>query len=228
MFKLTPHGTRELIVGSLVLAVLAGGLFALWRPGSLLVLPFWLWLVAFFRDPDRPIPDVPGALVSPADGRVTDIVQLDHCEILGGPATRIGIFLSVFDVHVNRIPCDGEVISTSYTRGAFVNAMNYAEASARNEAMTVVIRGDDGLPAVAVKQIAGLIARRIVCTVAAGQKVTRGQRMGMIKFGSRTELYIAARLEPQAAVEVGRKVRGGADIVATVRHAVAATAAAGR
>lgn len=226
MFRLTPHGVREMLIGSLILAALAGCLFAAWRPAALAVLPLWVWLFAFFRDPDRPIPDAPGAMVSPADGRVTDIVRLDHCELLDAPATRIGIFLSVFDVHVNRMPCDGRVLTVTHRPGAFVNAMSHEKASAANEAMTVVIAGDDGLPAVAVRQIAGLIARRIVCTVAPGQTVARGQRMGMIKFGSRTELFIADRLGPRPTVRVGQKVRGGADVIATVSPQAAPAPAA--
>src|ERR1700722_4326730 len=201
MLPLTRHGWREMLVGTILLAVVAAGLAAIWRPLTFLILPFLAFLFAFFRDPERPIPVEPGAMVSPADGTVSDITEIDHDDLLGGPCVRIGIFLSVFNFHVNRSPCDGRVISTNYKKGKFINALHHDQASAENECNTVLLADPEGgQPVAVVKQIVGLIARRIVCTVRQGEIVRRGQRIGMIKFGSRTELYLPKRLEPQVKV----------------------------
>jgi phosphatidylserine decarboxylase len=218
---LTRHGWREMLIGTIVLAGLAAGLGWIWHPLALLPLPFLIFLFAFFRDPQRPLPGDEKSVVSPADGTVSDIVELEHDELLGGPAVRIGIFLSVFNVHVNRSPCAGRVIETRYKKGKFVNAMHHGEASSDNESNTIVLAEARGeRPVAVVKQIVGLIARRIVCTVQKGDVVQRGQRIGMIKFGSRTELYLPKWLEPQVRVTVGQSVRGAADVVATLGKAV--------
>src|SRR5580658_7329891 len=111
MLRLTRHGVREMVVGSIVLFVLGIGLSWIWRPLGLLVVPIYIWLFAFFRDPERPIPADSGLLVSPADGLVSDITEIDHDQWIGGPVVRVGIFLSVFNVHVNRSPCDGRVLT---------------------------------------------------------------------------------------------------------------------
>jgi phosphatidylserine decarboxylase len=204
-------GTLVLLICIILILVFAPGAWALLAlvPALLLV-----WLLAFFRDPERPIPSGQHLMDSPADGMVSDITELPRFDLLDGPAMRIGIFLSVFNVHINRSPCDGRVIRVIYKKGKFINAMSHARASDENESNTIVIAGPDGeKPIAVVKQIVGLIARRIVCTAAEGQALARGQRIGMIKFGSRTELYIPMRLTPQARVRVGQKVRGGADVV---------------
>ena len=218
MLPITRHGLREIVIGSIVLAVLAGGLgFVHWSL-TLLILPVWIWLLSFFRDPHRTLPAEQHAMVSPADGKVTDIVDLEHVPELNGPGVRVGIFLSVFNVHINRAPCDGKVLAVNYKKGKFINAMSHNNASEQNESNTVVI-GDaaDGRPIAVVKQIVGLIARRIICTVQVGQAVDRGQRIGMIKFGSRTELYIARHLNPQVVVRIGQAVNGAADVIATTQ-----------
>ena len=217
MVRLTRHGWREMLIGSLVLAITAWGLKLVFWPLALICLPVLIWLFAFFRDPERKIPAEQQAVVSPADGKVSDITQIDHDELLGGPAVRVGIFLSVFNVHVNRCPCDGKVISVSYKKGKFINAMNHASASDQNESNTIVLaepRGDRNI--VVIRQIVGMIARRIVCTLEKGQFVQRGTRIGMIKFGSRTELTIAQWLEPKIQVQVGQSVKGAADVIATL------------
>src|SRR5882762_5449507 len=221
MLPITRHGVREIVIGSIILAGIAAGLgYAHWSL-TLLVVPFWIWLLAFFRDPERVLPTLQQSMVSPADGKVTDIVELEHVEELGGPGVRVGIFLSVFSVHINRAPCDGKVLGVNYKKGKFINAMSHNSASEQNESNTVVI-GDalDGRPIAVVKQIVGLIARRIICTVEPGQMVDRGQRIGMIKFGSRTELYIAKHLEPQVMVRIGQAVNGAADVIATTKEPI--------
>src|SRR4051812_34009635 len=121
--RLTPHGQREMIVGTIVLFALAFGLSFIHPALGLLVIPVLIWLFAFFRDPEREITSDAKALVSPADGVVSDITELDACDLVGGgPAVRIGIFLSVFNVHVNRAPCDGVVSAVTYKKGKFINA----------------------------------------------------------------------------------------------------------
>jgi phosphatidylserine decarboxylase len=215
MLPLTRHGWRELLIGTLLLTAIAFAFSLIWHPLALLVLPFLIFLFAFFRDPDRPITTQAGAIVSPADGTVSDITEIAHDELLGGPAVRIGIFLSVFNVHVNRSPCDGRVLTTRYKKGLFINALHHDDASTKNESNTILLAAPTGdQPVAVVKQIVGLIARRIVCTIKPGDAVSRGQRIGMIKFGSRTELYLPKRLNPQIQVAIGQKVRGAADIVA--------------
>src|SRR6476661_6071008 len=216
MFRVTRHGFREMLIGSvaLVLTAFILGYFAWWWLALLLV-PVLVWLFAFFRDPERVVPDEQHAVVSPADGTVSDVAEVENDPLLGGPAVRVGIFLSVFNVHVNRSPCDGRVVKTIYKEGKFLNAMGHAKASEQNESNTVVLAEPkgDGRPIVVVKQIVGLIARRIIFTAREGDLLQRGQRIGMIKFGSRTELYVAKWLDPQVKVQVGQKVRGASDVL---------------
>ena len=217
---------REMVIGTIVLLAIGVGLsfvpHAPWL--SLLVLPVLIWLFAFFRDPERPISSEPHLMVSPADGLVSDVGEVDS-EHAGERCLRIGIFLSVFNVHVNRAPCDGKVTAVVYKKGKFINAMSHNAASSDNESNTIVLAGDDGRTVAVVKQIVGLIARRIICTSQQGDAVKRGDRIGMIKFGSRTELYIPLRLNPTASVQVGQKVRGGMDIIAKLAPATAPAAA---
>ena len=221
--RLTPHGTWEIAIGTVLLLLVAWGFYAIWPPLALLVIPVLFWLFAFFRDPDRPITQDPAAMVSPADGLVSDVTEIESCDVLNHqPATRIGIFLSVFNVHVNRAPCDGTVASVIYKKGKFVNALSHAQASADNESNTIILYAPGTHePVAAIKQIVGLIARRIVCVPKTGDVVARGQRIGMIKFGSRTELYIPRRLAPVLKIKQGDKVRGGVDILATVNKPIA-------
>jgi phosphatidylserine decarboxylase len=216
MLPLTRHGLREILIGTLVLAILSLGLGYLYHPLALLPLPIFIWLLAFFRDPNRPIPGTPGAFVSPADGTVSDITTFATDPLLGCPSIRVGIFLSVFNVHINRSPCDGKVASVQYKRGKFLNALHHQQASEENESNTLVLTDASGETVAVVKQIVGLIARRIICTARPGDTLVRGQRIGMIKFGSRTELTIPQSLHPTIQVRIGQKVRGGADVIATV------------
>ncbi len=216
-----------MLIGSLILAAVAGGLGFVYWPLALIVVPVWTWLFAFFRDPQRRIPADPSAVVSPADGKVSDITDIEHDPRIGGPAVRVGIFLSVFNVHINRAPCDGRVTAIEYKKGKFINAMKHSHASGQNESNTIVLAEPAGdRTIVVVKQIVGLIARRIVCTACEGDSLKRGQRIGMIKFGSRTELTIAKWLEPRIAVDIGQMVRGAADVIAVLGNPVQADAAA--
>lgn len=174
-----------------------------WAAIPLLLAVFFLW---FFRDPDRVIPDVPGAVVSPGDGKVTDV---SIAKENGDERTRISIFLSVFDVHVNRSPIAGIVRDVRYHRGSFMNAMNQASAEG-NEQNIVRVDGDG--QSVIFKQIAGLLARRIVFHPKIGDRLERGQRVGLIKFGSRVDVLFDATAS--VAVKVGDRVRGGASVLA--------------
>ncbi len=217
MLRVTRHGFREMFIGCFVLAAMAVVLGYAYWPLTILIVPILGWLFAFFRDPERPIPTESHVMVSPADGVVSDITEVTHDELLGGPAVRVGIFLSVFNVHINRSPCDGKVLVIQYKKGKFINAMSHSRASDENESNTVLI-GDSasGRPIAVVKQIVGLIARRIIFTASQGDSLSRGQRIGMIKFGSRTELSIPMWLSPQIQVKVGQKVKGAADVIARI------------
>ncbi len=228
MVPLTRHGWRELLIGTIVLTVLAAGLLSVKPLLAVLVLPFLIFLFAFFRDPERRLPVEQHAIVSPADGKVSDITRIDFHPALNGPAVRIGIFLSVFNVHVNRTPCDGRVLSVTYKTGKFINAMRHGEASDDNESNTVVLgEPGSGRPIAVVKQIVGLIARRIVCTAKVDQTLRRGERFGMIKFGSRTELTLAGWLEPDVRVTVGQNVRGASTVLAVLGHGIQTAAPSG-
>jgi phosphatidylserine decarboxylase len=216
MFRVTRHGWREMLIGSVVLAATAVGLGLAFWPLAIPIGFVLLWLFAFFRDPERTIPVEEHIMVSPADGMVSDVTQVASEPLLGGvPAMRVGIFLSVFNVHINRSPCDARVRSIAYKKGKFINAMRHNEASEENESNTVVLEEPTtGRPVAVVKQIVGLIARRIIFTARQGELLQRGQRIGMIKFGSRTELVIPNWLKPEIVVKVGQNVRGGADVIA--------------
>ena len=174
-----------------------------WALIPVLLALFFLW---FFRDPERVIPDAPGALVSPGDGKVTDVSLVTEG---GEKRARISIFLSVFDVHVNRSPVAGVVREVRYQRGKFLNAMNQTSAE-QNEQNIVRMEGEG--QAVVFKQIAGLLARRIVFYPKVGDRLERGQRVGLIKFGSRVDVLFAAAAAVQ--VKVGDRVRGGASVLA--------------
>jgi phosphatidylserine decarboxylase len=192
-------------------ALVAAAAMVAWlsRPGwavlPLLLAGFFLW---FFRDPERAIPAEAGALVSPADGRVTSVSTV---EWNGAPRSRISIFLSVFDVHVNRCPIAGRIQDVHYQRGQFRNAMGAASAES-NEQNIVTVAG--GGYTVIFKQIAGLLARRIVFTKQVGESVRRGERIGMIKFGSRVDVIFDAGARLQ--VKVGDRVRGGSTVLASL------------
>ena len=197
----------SLLVVAAVLVWATGGWA--WSILPLLLAAFFLW---FFRDPERAIPSGMGKIVSPGDGKVTETVQIQTPE---GPRQRISIFLSVFNVHVNRSPISGTLRSVEYRKGLYLNAMN-PESAERNEQSiaTVVGEGPDAGFEVTFKQIAGLIARRIVFNHSDGDRLQRGQRVGLIKFGSRVDVIVPA--EATIEVRVGDKVKGGTTILASV------------
>ena len=199
----------------LVACTAAAWFFAPWwtiLPAALLAFTLW-----FFRDPARRIPDAPGLIVSPADGRVTDIEEIDEIELLNRRVRRVGIFLSVFDVHVNRAPADCRVVYTAQFEGSYHDARSPA-ASTHNTARTWGFECPDGVLLV-VRQITGAIARRIVPWAQLEERLARGQHFGMIRFGSRTEICLP--LEAEIAVQIGQHVKGGSTVLA--RLPVAAT-----
>jgi len=205
---------RDGIFYALGLGVVATLLWLLTHNLALTAVPvlFALFFLWFFRDPERRIPAGPGEIVSPADGVVT---EAEWIETAGGSRLRLSIFLNVFDVHVNRAPVAGTVKAVEYREGSFLNAMK-PESVIMNEQTLVVI--DAGGYEVSYKQIAGLLARRIVCAVKVGDRLERGQRVGMIKFGSRTDVLMPADAVPK--VKSGARVKGGSTILAVLPQAV--------
>jgi len=183
-----------------------------WSAAPVLLAAFFLW---FFRDPERVVPGGNGLIVAPGDGLVTETAEIQTAE---GPKKRISIFLSVFDVHVNRAPIGGVLTRVRYSKGKFLNAMN-PDSAERNEQNVATVRGegaDAGLE-VTFKQVAGLLARRIVFNLREGDTVARGQRVGLIKFGSRVDV-----LAPAGAVlrvKKGERVKGGASVLASIHPA---------
>jgi phosphatidylserine decarboxylase len=194
-------------------AVVSIILSLLWQPLGWLGAVLTLWCIYFFRDPPRVTPVRPGLVVSPADGLVVSVAPAVPPVEMGlgpEPMMRIGIFLNVFDVHINRAPMSGTVISTHYHKGQFLNA-SFDKASDLNERNALRVKTDAGAE-IAVVQIAGLVARRILCHVGAGQTLLAGERFGLIRFGSRTDLYLPTDWAVQAIV--GQRVVGGETILA--------------
>jgi phosphatidylserine decarboxylase len=220
---LTPHGAPEMSLAAV--AALAGGavLWALPAPWHWLALiaPLgFLYVLAFFRDPERrPEVEPPpaGALLAPADGRVDFIGEADE-PLLGGRCQKVSIFLSVFDVHLNRAPLGGRIAKIEYRKGEYLDARR-DDCSARNEANVVVLAGraPDGTEVpVLLRQVSGAIARRIVCAVREGQELAAGERFGMIKFGSRTDICVPAGRKLEVRVRLGQHVAAGRTLLGVV------------
>jgi phosphatidylserine decarboxylase len=213
--RLTEYGGDELLIAGLACGATACALGVLgnrWLAGlPVIPLAIVLW---FFRDPERRSAAPADELLAPADGTVSDIEEVDEPTFIGGRALRIGIFLSPLNVHVNRAPCAGVVCFRDYKAGEFLPAYN-PEAPTRNESVALGLRTADGVP-ILVKQITGVLARRIVCAASVGDAVERGQRYGMIKFGSRTELYVPVSVQPRPLVALRGKVAGGVTAVCEI------------
>jgi phosphatidylserine decarboxylase len=186
-----------------IFALSAAVLGAVWSALGLSCIT--LFVIWFFRNPERHAPDVPKMVISPADGKVIRIEDVERNDLIVGRFKKISIFMNVFNVHVNRVPYSGQVRSIVYHEGLFLSA-NLDKASDNNERNSVVIRTDDGRDIMAV-QIAGLIARRIVCWIKEGMGVSKGERFGLIRFGSRVEVYLP--FDSTVAVKVGDRVRAG-------------------
>ncbi|GIW79346.1 MAG: phosphatidylserine decarboxylase proenzyme [Gemmatales bacterium] len=194
------------LVLSMVFAALAIAVSPyFWIPFSIPAF-LYFFMFFFFRDPKRDIPKDANLLVSPADGKVTFIGEVPAPEFPGGRAVRVSIFLSIFNVHVNRVPAAGRVTNVRYFPGKFKNALR-ASSAETNEQMWIDF--DCGGKKIQVRQIAGAIARKIVCMLKVGDTVAKGERFGMIKFGSRTDIYVPAQPAPGLLVKVGDRVKGG-------------------
>jgi len=190
-------------------AVETAWVFATVSAVEAVLLAVLVWSLSFFRDPRREIPKDDSLLLAPADGTIRDIEIVDDADFIGGPALRIGIFLSVFNVHINRSPCDAKIEKITYHRGKFLNAMN-PQAGKLNESNDLaMMRTKHPKNRLLVRQVSGAIAQRIVCAARVGQQLTGGEQFGMIKFGSRTELYVPASEYMECVVRIGDKVKAG-------------------
>jgi phosphatidylserine decarboxylase len=218
-----------IIVSAMVACLLTGRLFPLWAVVSVevILVVILLWSLAFFRDPYRLPPLDKKLLLAPADGKITDIETIEENEFtplgieyhltgfIGAPALRVGIFLSIFDAHINRAPCNAKIEKVSYRKGKFKNAANPKSAKINESNDLYLVRTDPPDKSgtrrdrLIVRQIGGAIARRIVCQVTSGQNLTAGEKFGMIKFGSRTELYVPANENTKCLVKIGDKVKAG-------------------
>lgn len=187
---------------------------ALWFTGItwlfVVALILTVFVVSFFRDPERTIPEDPTAIVSPADGRVIKACEVAENRFTDGPAMKISIFMTVFNVHVNRVPASGRVVDVLYNPGRFFSA-NLDKASLENEQNAVIVEARDG-SRVVFNQIAGLIARRIVCYARTGMELDRGERFGLIRFGSRLDVYLPTTC--RLSVGVGDRVSAGSSVLA--------------
>jgi phosphatidylserine decarboxylase len=206
------HAEVVLFGGTLMLLAIAAALLSPFAALPPLLLALFVFL--FFRDPARQVPDTTGAIVSPADGVVTDVEELSVVPFWDGPATKIGIYLSVFNVHLNRAPETARVIQVCYNPGRFLDTWTRAAARVNENCWTVFECEAPPHRLIAVKQIAGTFARRIVCAARPGTVLDRGERFGMIKFGSRTELYLEPAPDLRIIVKPGDRIRGGSSVVA--------------
>lgn len=214
---LSKHAKLECVTIAMVGFMLSVTVFmiGLWWL-MILIVPLALCLLLFFRDPERRTPSQRGVMVSPADGHISSIHEIEHFEPLDGPAVCVRIFLSVFDVHVNYSPYHTAVESITHKPGEHLNALK-PESAEDNESNLLVLTHPNRLyKMAAVRQVAGMIARTIVCHVQEDQVLQRGQRIGLIKLGSTVELYIAKDLSPRLHVQDKQKVVGGMTVIAQI------------
>lgn len=223
--RLTPMGTREIAIGAIVFCVSTIVLITCHRQyGSYLFLVpliplslVFLWLLWFFRDPARSVPTEKGVIVSPADGTITHLDEADELEYIGGTARRCSIFLSIFSVHINRAPAAGKVEFSKFRPGDFFDARR-EESLVKNQNQDLGLAvAEPGMPSkMVVRQSTGAIARNIVCPVKIGDAFERGEKYGMIKFGSRTTLFLSKDAEVEWKVKIGDPVKAGETILAVV------------
>ncbi len=209
---IAPEGI-PFIIGALALAA---ALFLVWPrtpPAAVIGLLLAVFVAWFFRNPDRSPPLLPGAVLSPADGRIVYAGENPPGRYFGEPGKRVSVFMSIFDVHVNRAPVSGKVVSVQYHSGKFL-AANLEKASLDNEQNGVLLETPDGRR-IAYVQIAGLIARRVVCDLVPGDKIRAGQRVGLIRFGSRVDILLPD--SASLSVRVGDRVRAGESIVGVMK-----------
>jgi len=210
---LTRYGLREIVIATGVFGGLTAiGLLTFW-PAAILPLAAWAYTIWFFRDPQRQ-PEKGEGFLAPADGKIVDVSLVGPEGLIGRPGLRISIFMSLLDVHVNRSPCDGMVVSVEHHEGGYVDARQPA-ASEKNESTDILLghtREGETYP-VGLRQIAGLVARRIVTDLRVGQPVRAGQRVGMVKFGSRVEVILPMELVGHLDARIGKTVRAGRNVL---------------
>jgi phosphatidylserine decarboxylase len=215
---LTKYGWPQVVVYPVVVLVA----MVILLPATIPFLPFWavilleaplaallIFSLMFFRDPHRLSPSDENLLLAPADGEVTDIEVVEENDFIGEVALRVGIFLNIFNTHINRAPCNVKVEKIAYKKGKFKNAMNPQSGRVNESNDLGLIRTDSPKDRLVVRQISGAIARRIVCDKTQGQELSGGEKFGMIKFGSRTELYVPVRENAKCLVKIGDKVKAG-------------------
>ena len=211
---MAPEGWPFIVIGWGLAALVAWAALrwsAWWWGLEVVLVPLAVWLLVFFRNPERTGPRGDRVVIAPADGRVVSVVETDEPAFLHGRALRVSTFMSVFDVHVNRYPVSGTVAYRNYHAGKFLHAAA-DKASLDNEQSSIGLEGPHG--AVLVRQIAGLIARRIVTDAQVGERATQGARLGMIRFGSRVDVYLPLTAHATARVRVGDRVAAGATVLA--------------
>ena len=210
MLRIAPDGYPFIIVFAFITILI----YMLGKPWvAVLPLAITLFMAFFFRNPERTIPEDKGVFVSPADGKVILIKDVYEKDYLKADSKEISIFMSIFNVHVNRAPCDGNVGLVKHSPGKFLVAHKDA-ASIENENTVMVLEGKDGK--ILVRQVAGLVARRIVCKMKAGDVLRRGERYGMIKFGSRLDVYLPK--DTEIMVRLGDKVKAGETVLGVLRQ----------
>lgn len=212
--RMAPEGWPFIAIGWGLAALVAWAALrwsAWWWGLEVVLVPLAVWLLVFFRNPERTGPRGARLVIAPADGRVVSVVETDEPAFLHGRALRVSTFMSVFDVHVNRYPVSGTVAYRNYNAGQFLHAAA-DKASLDNEQSSIGLEGPHG--AVLVRQIAGLIARRIVTDAQVGERATQGARLGMIRFGSRVDVYLPLTAHATARVQVGDRVAAGATVLA--------------
>ena len=210
---LARYAVRELLLlGGLALAAMVASAVWFWYAAPVFAVAL-VFILAFFRDPERRAPAGPGLVVAPADGTVIEVAEVEEPRLLATRTHKIGIFMSLASVHVNRSPCAGCVEAVQHRPGRFLDA-RVPESSAENESNDILLADVEGRPArLLVRQIAGVLARRIVCAVAPGQTLARGQRIGMVKFGSRAEVYVPVASRFEVAVAPGQRVKAGVTVL---------------
>jgi len=219
---ITKYGLPQALVFPLVIIAVMAGICAvsmtIWLFIALqaVLAVVLVWVLAFFRDPYRPIPDDTNLLLSPADGKITDIEVVEN-DYIGEKSLKIGIFLSIFNVHINRAPCAAKVEKITRKKGLFKDARHPLCGRLNESNDLAMVRTESPCDKILVRQITGAIARRIVCEVKEGETLAAGQKFGMIKFGSRTELYLPAKSSVETLVKKGDSVKAG--VTALVRYA---------
>ncbi|WP_432800322.1 phosphatidylserine decarboxylase [Poriferisphaera sp. WC338] len=214
--KLSSYGRNEWLTIIAIGVILTAGVILIHWALAFPVILITLALLAFFRDPDRRIPAQRGVMVAPCDGRVSSIHEIEHFEPFDGPAVCVRIFMSVFVVHVNRCPCHGRVLSMTHTPGKHTNTLNPRSAEVNENNLIILGHPVREHPVAAVRQIAGLLARTIACGAKEGEVLQRGQRIGMIKLGSTSEVYIPKDMVEQIVVQEGQSVKGAISVIAQV------------